>query len=184
MVLDQIHPWAREQALRHAQTKVNEVFAQIGEPPTVYVSKKLVMISYRSTEASDFSHSLWNLLGETALFTPKIDSYDLNAGDWMFQLGEWIDSCNGFVAVYTPDYENGPVSSQELARAKERIGSIDFRFVPVFLTSTPSEKIINDQNAADFRSVDVSEVSQEIEPFQKLIALLGDINRNPFDSES
>ncbi|MDA1373022.1 MAG: toll/interleukin-1 receptor domain-containing protein [Proteobacteria bacterium] len=183
MVLDQILPWAKEQALQHAQVKVNEVFKKIGEIPTVHVSKKLVMISYRSTESAEFARILWQMLGETELFRPRIDSYDLDSGNWMPQLEEWIDNCDGFVPVYTPDYENGPVSKQELSRAKRRIGSLGFSFVPVFLSSTPSEKLISDLNGADFRNTDAATLNQETEAFQKVVALLGNYSRNPFDPE-
>lgn len=181
MVFDQILPWAREMALKDAEAVIQEVMGATSTAPRIHHTKKLVMISYRSTEGKDFAHALWRELGATELFIPRIDSYDLDAGNWESQLEDWIDTADSVIAVCTPDYENGPISSKELARAKARLGTTGFSLVPALVTSAPKDNELKRQNGADFRQMDDIDQLESFGEFERLCAILSDSSRNLFD---
>ena len=93
--------------------------ANVKADPTRWNMKVEVFISYRGSrdkEATDLFHMLGNY-GDQAVFLPRLDRMDMQAGNWMDQLMQMIDRCDVFIPLLTRDYLSGPISRPELDQA-------------------------------------------------------------------
>jgi hypothetical protein len=87
--------------------------------PSRWNMKTEVFISYRGSrdkEATELFHLLGNY-GDQAIFLPRMDRVDMQAGDWLDQLMKMIDRCEVFMPLLTRDYLSGPISRPELDQA-------------------------------------------------------------------
>ena len=87
--------------------------------PNRWSMRTEVFISYRGSrdkEAAELFHMLGNY-GEQAVFLPRMDKMDMQAGNWMDQLMQMIDRCHVFMPLLTRDYLNGPISRPEVDQA-------------------------------------------------------------------
>ena len=122
--IDELSPTARAlvneidaSALKEAYT---DLYRRAGAPhdpaPEWSPNKREVFISYRGSWRHR-AEELFRALGEyedRSVFIPRLDLVDMQAGNWIQQLEDFITRAPNFVPLLTRDYREGPVARQEV----------------------------------------------------------------------
>ena len=176
----QMKPWAREISENRFKAKIAEVIG--GEPPTeIIIKKSEVLISYKRGEGDEFAEELFRRLGQSRLFIPRYDKYDVDAGPWMAQLERLLLSAAAMVPIITPGYEEGNISQLErdlaIIREREEEG---FRIVTALFSAEP-QGFLKTYQRVDFRNSTSAQFdANNQERFDQLIDLVGGVKRNPY----
>jgi hypothetical protein len=111
--------------------------------PEKWKAEKMeVFISHR-TSATKIAELVFHALGSyesNAVFLPRIDSIDLQAGNWLDQLMMMIDRSPVFIPILTKDYLEGPFSKPELDQAlRQHLNQQNKRIVPILVEGSTND---------------------------------------------
>lgn len=143
-------------------------------------SKVEVFISYRSY-ARDTADNLFHTLGEfenASIFHPRIDHIDLQSGDWIEQLEQYITNCDVFIPILTQDYLEGPVAKEECHQAWRLLKKGKKRLVPVLV-----EGDVSDYDETFLGNYNLIRAQEGLTPeiIEKIVHWALDISENPYD---
>jgi hypothetical protein len=155
--------------------------ANVKADPSRWNVKNEVFISYRGSrdkEATGLFHMLGNY-GERAVFLPRMDRMDMQAGNWLDQLIEMIDRCDVFIPLLTKDYLTGPISRPELDQAlRTYYHKRTKRVVPLLI-----EGNFNDYQSHFLGGFHIVDARAEIDEskLEEIASLCLGITRNPYE---
>jgi len=155
--------------------------AKVKANPARWNMKVEVFISYRGSrdkEATDLFHMLGNY-GDQAVFLPRLDRMDMQAGNWMDQLMQMIDRCDVFIPLLTKDYLSGPISRPELDQAlRAYYQTRSKRVVPLLLEGSFDD--YQNHFLGGFHIVDLRQGLAEAK-FNEVASLCLGLSRNPYE---
>ncbi len=158
------------------------IFGQGEVNPEKWQARKLeIFISHRPS-GTVLAQQIFHALGgyaQSGVFLPRIDSVDMQAGNWLDQLMQMIDRSRVFIPVLTADYLQGPIARPELDQAlRQTLTQGDRRIVPVLAEGSPAQ--YQDHFIGGFHMI-LAQEGLSTELLEQLAYMCLGVSRNPYE---